>query len=423
MFFWAHILQNTSRFSASLRLVFLSFALLCGNAAISADEGVRPDVAKLLIKAQELHGQKQYAQALAHIAEVEKFAPSNALERFHTERMRAMVLLSNNEQAGAAQALEAALDSERGEAADRMAIMENLVLVLYRATAYEKSALWAERYLAQGGTNAGIANVQIQALYLSKQYPSAAKLLDKQVTETIKAKRAPTDVQLRMLASAYQQSKDDANYLKTAKIIARFYPKPEIWQELIYRVLARNDFPDALETDSNRLLRATKSPIKTAELMEQAQLTLKTGYAGEAFDILSGVDRKDASIPASELTRLDQMLAKVTRMRQEDEAGLGSLDARMDAAKDPNLLVNAALSLSFLGQHTRAIAMIDKALAKPTLRQAEIAKLRKVYVLVRADKREDALALLDAIAGTSPEAELAGLWRLFLQSSTEVAKQ
>ena len=220
-----------------------------------------------------------------------------------------------------------------------------------------------------------------------------------------------------MLASAYQQSKDDANYLKTAKIIARFYPKPEIWQELIYRVLARNDFPDALETDSNRLLRATKSPIKTAELMEQAQLTLKTGYAGEAFDILSGVDRKDASIPASELTRLDQMLAKVTRMRQEDEAGLGSLDARMDAAKDPNLLVNAALSLSFLGQHTRALAMIDKALAKPTLRQAEIAKLRKVYVLVRADKREDALALLDAITGTSPEAELAGLWRLFLQGS------
>ncbi len=401
----------------------LSLVLLCGGAAISADEAVRPDVAKLLIKAQELHGQKQYAQALGQIAEVEKFAPSNALERFHTERMRAMVLLSNNDQAGAAQALEAALASERGDAADRMAIMENLVLVHYRATAYEKSAVWAERYLAQGGTNAGIANVQIQALYLSKQYPSAATLLSKQVNETIAAKRAPTEVQMRMLASAYQQSKDDANYLKTVKIIARFYPKPEIWQELIYRVLARNDFPDALETDSNRLLRATKSPIKTAELMEQAQLTLKTGYAGEAFDILSAIDRKDPAIAATELARLDQMLGKVTRMRQEDEAGLASLDARMDAAKDPNLLVNAALSLSFLGQHARAVAMVDKALAKPALRQAEIAKLRKVYVLVRADKRDDALALLDTFTGASPEAELAGLWRLFLQSSAELAKQ
>jgi hypothetical protein len=416
-------LQNLSLIRAGLRLVFLSLALLCGDAAISADEAVRPDVGKLLVKAQELHGQKQYAQALVQIAEVDKISAINPLERFYTERMRAMVLISTDDQAGAAQALEAALASERGSEADRMAITENLVLMHYRATAYEKSAAWAERYLSQGGTNAGIANVQIQALYLAKQYPGAATLLDKQVTEAIAAKRVPTEVQLRMLASAYQQSKADANYLKTAKIIARYYPKPEIWQELIYRVLARNDFPDALETDSNRLLRATKSPIKTAELMEQAQLTLKTGYAGEAFDILSGMDRKDPSIPASELTRLDQMLAKVTRMRQEDEAGLGSLDARMDAAKDPNLLVNAALSLSFLGQHARAVAMVDKALAKPTLRQAEIAKLRKVYVLVRADKREDALALLDAITGTSPEAELAGLWRLFLQSSTEVAKQ
>jgi hypothetical protein len=55
--------------------------------------------------------------------------------------------------------------------------------------------------------------------------------------------------------------------------------------------------------------------------------------------------------------------------------------------------------------------------------KAEIAKLRKVYVLVRADKRDDALALLDTFTGTSPEAELAGLWRLFLQSGTELAKQ
>ena len=400
-----------------MRLVFLYFALLCGNAAVSADETVRPDVGKLLNKAQELHGVKEYAKALRQIAEVDKIGALNPLERFYTERMRAMVLISTDDQAGAAKTLEAALTSERGSDADRLVIFENLVLTHYRAKAYEKSAAWAQRYLAQGGTNAGIADVQIQALYLAKQYLSAAALLDKQVAATIEAKRAPTDVQLRMLASAHQQSKDDANYLKTAKVIARYYPKPEIWKELIYRVLARNDFPEALEPDSNRLLRATKSPIKTAELLEQAQLTLATGYAGEAFDILGAVDRQDSTAPASELTRLDQMLAKVSRLRQEDEAGLASLDARMDAAKEPHLLVNAALSLSYFGQHARAVAMVDKALGKPGLRQPEMAKLRKTYVLVRADQRAEALALLDSITGASPEAELAGLWRLFLQSS------
>lgn len=409
--------------NAGRRLLVFLLVLLSSLAVGAADESVRPEIAKLLIKAQELHGQKQQELALAQIAEVDKAGAINPLERFHTERMRAMVLLSNNDQAGAAQALEAALASERGDAADRMAIMENLVLVHYRAAAYDKSAAWAERYLTQGGSNAAIANVQIQALYLSKQYPSAANLLSKQVNATLAAQRLPTEVQLRMLASAYQQSKQDLDYLQTIKIIARYYPKPEIWQELIYRVLARNDFPDALETDSNRLLRATRSPLKTAELMEQAQLTLKTGYAGEAYDILSAIDRKDPAIAATELARLDQMLAKVTRMRQEDETGLPSLDARMDAAKDPNLLVNAALSLSFLGQHSRALAMADKALARPTLRQPEIAKLRKVYLLVRADRRDDALALLDSFTGASVEAELAGLWRLFLQSSTGTAKQ
>ena len=399
-----------------MRLVFLSFALLCGKAALSADETVRPEVGKLLIKAQELHGQKQYAQALGQIAEVDKINTGIPLERFHTERMRALVLMSTDDLVGATKALETALASERGDAADRMAITENLVLMHYRATNYEKSAAWAQRYIAQGGANAGIATVEAQALYLSKQYPSAAKLLDKQVAQAIAAKTAPTDVQLRMLASAYQLSKDDAAYLRALKIIARYYPKPEIWQELIYRVLARSDFPDALEPDSNRLLRATKSPMKTADLLEQAQLTLQTGYAGEAFDILAAVDRKDSATPVSELTRLDQMLTKVSRLRQEDEAGLASLDARMDVAKEPHLLVNAALSLSYFGQHARAVAMVDKALGKPGLRQPEMAKLRKAYVLVRADQRAEALALLDSMTGTSPEAELGGLWRLFLQS-------
>ena len=58
-----------------------------------------------------------------------------------------------------------------------------------------------------------------------------------------------------------------------------------------------------------------------------------------------------------------------------------------------------------------------KALAKPALRLPEIAKLRKAFILVRADKRDEALALLETFSGTSPEADLAGLWRLFLQSN------
>ena len=108
-------MQTSSLVSAVLRLVFLYFALLCGNAAVSADETVRPDVGKLLNKAQELHGVKEYAKALGQIAEVDKIGALNPLERFYTERMRAMVLISTDDQAGAAKTLEAALTSERGD--------------------------------------------------------------------------------------------------------------------------------------------------------------------------------------------------------------------------------------------------------------------------------------------------------------------
>ena len=378
-------------------------------------ESIRPEVLRPLIAAQELNNQKKHADALARIAELDSLAAANPLEVFTIERMRAVVMMASNDPGNAAKALEKALLTGRGPAADRLALIENLALIQYRQKDYNGAALWAGRYFELGGQLDGLRTAQTQALYLSGQFRSASELLQQRLADDLKAQRKPEEIQLRLLASSYQQLKDDRAYANTLRSIARYYPKPEVWLELCYRLMKRKDFPSYLEIDVNRLMRATGAQLDAEDLMEQAQLALRTGFTAEARDILVAAKALAKNAAPADALRLDEALAKVMRMQEEDKETLSDLDAQLAKAGDANPLVNVGLNLAINGQFERAIAALELAFNKGGLRQPEAARLRQAYVLSLAGQRDKAITALAAVSGESAEAELAQLWRLHLE--------
>ena len=378
-------------------------------------ESIRPEVLRPLIAAQELNNQKKHADALARIAELDSLAAANPLEVFTIERMRAVVMMASNDPGNAAKALEKALLTGRGPAADRLALIENLALIQYRQKDYNGAALWAGRYFELGGQLDGLRTAQTQALYLSGQFKSASELLQQRLADDLKAQRKPEEIQLRLLASSYQQLKDDRAYANTLRSIARYYPKPEVWLELCYRLMKRKDFPSYLEIDVNRLMRATGAQLDAEDLMEQAQLALRTGFTAEARDILGAAKALAKNAAPADALRLDEAVAKVMRMQEEDKETLSDLDAQLAKAGDANPLVNVGLNLAINGQFERAIAALELAFNKGGLRQPEAARLRQAYVLSLAGQRDKAITALAAVSGESAEAELAQLWRLHLE--------
>ena len=378
-------------------------------------ESIRPEVLRPLIAAQELNNQKKHADALARIAELDSLAAANPLEVFTIERMRAVVMMASNDPGNAAKALEKALLTGRGPAADRLALIENLALIQYRQKDYNGAALWAGRYFELGGQLDGLRTAQTQALYLSGQFKSASELLQQRLADDLKAQRKPEEIQLRLLASSYQQLKDDRAYANTLRSIARYYPKPEVWLELCYRLMKRKDFPSYLEIDVNRLMRATGAQLDAEDLMEQAQLALRTGFTAEARDILVAAKALAKNAAPADALRLDEALANVMRMQEEDKETLSDLDAQLAKAGDANPLVNVGLNLAINGQFERAIAALELAFNKGGLRQPEAARLRQAYVLSLAGQRDKAITALAAVSGESAEAELAQLWRLHLE--------
>lgn len=411
-----HLHQWASTLLAGL-LAFGCFGCF-GVAAQAQPETLRVEVIKPLQQAQELNKQNKNTEALARFAEVDALPAGNPLEVFTIERLRAVVHMAAGNSAAAAKAIEKALQTERGTVADRVALMENLVLIQYRAKQYADAALWAGRYLALGGQREQLRQVQGQALYLSGQFQPAVDILQPRLMAEIAAGRVPDEVDIRLLASAHQQTKNTAAYVSTLEILVRFYPKPEVWADLLFRVLQRKDFPAYLEIDLRRLMQQVGAANTFADALDHAQLAISAGYPAEARKVLESVKATAKPESPEEGSKLNAQLANATRLQQEDDKQLPQLEAQLAQARDGNPWVNTGLNLALAGQAARGATLIAQGIEKGGLRQADAARLRLAYAHVLAGQKDTARTVLQSLTGTTPEALLARLWLLHLPAKS-----
>lgn len=410
-------MTHLHQWASTLLAGLLAFGCF-GVAAQAQPETLRVEVIKPLQQAQELNKQNKNTEALARFAEVDALPAGNPLEVFTIERLRAVVHMAAGNSAAAAKAIEKALQTERGTVADRVALMENLVLIQYRAKQYADAALWAGRYLALGGQREQLRQVQGQALYLSGQFQPAVDILQPRLMAEIAAGRVPDEVDIRLLASAHQQTKNTAAYVSTLEILVRFYPKPEVWADLLFRVLQRKDFPAYLEIDLRRLMQQVGAANTFADALDHAQLAISAGYPAEARKVLESVKATAKPESPEEGSKLNAQLANATRLQQEDDKQLPQLEAQLAQARDGNPWVNTGLNLALAGQAARGATLIAQGIEKGGLRQADAARLRLAYAHVLAGQKDTARTVLQSLTGTTPEALLARLWLLHLPAKS-----
>ncbi len=410
-------MTHLHQWASTLLAGLLAFGCL-GAAAQAQPETLRAEVIKPLQQAQELNKQNKNTEALARFAEVDALPAGTPLEVFTIERLRAVVYMAAGNSAAAAKAIEKALQTERGTVADRLALMENLVLIQYRAKQYADAALWAGRYLALGGQREQLRQVQGQALYLSGQFQPAVDILQPRLMAEIAAGRVPDEVDIRLLASAHQQTKNTAAYADTLEILVRFYPKPEVWADLLFRVLQRKDFPAYLEIDLRRLMQQVGAANTFADALDHAQLALSAGYPAEARKVLESVKATAKPESSEEGSKLNAQLANATRLQQEDDKQLPQLEAQLAQARDGNPWVNTGLNLALAGQAARGATLIAQGIEKGGLRQADAARLRLAYAHILAGQKDTARTVLQSLTDATPEALLARLWLLHLPAKS-----
>jgi hypothetical protein len=422
----------TSR--ALLALTFaagLNGATLTAQAAKAADtpasaasqpaNAVSPGFATAFGQAQDLLKSGNGAGALAKLKELEAMPNLMPYEKYLILRVRGPAEYAINDLAAANRDFDALLADELLPASERLSILKANASVLYTSEQYPKATVAIQRYLDAGGDDAQLKELLPQTQYISKDYANAAKGFRAQVDSAYAAGRTPSEKTLRLLATSYNESKDEAGYTWTLDHLAVAYPKADYWDKEISTAAHTEKFSDRLYVDKYRLRQELLGKINDDDRLNYAAMAAHAGYPEEAKIVL---DNAYATKPftGADLADANKMRAEVNKAVASDHAQKAVNETSARAAKDGNALVSLGLLETVDGNPQQGAKMIEEGIAKGGVRNPEEAALHLGYAQIKAGRDADAVKTLQAIkGGPNGLVQIAHVWILYAQSRLQAA--
>jgi hypothetical protein len=384
------------------------------SAAKPADTA-RAQVGTPLVAAEALAKQGKFTEALEKVQEAERVADQTPYERYTVARMKSAIAMSAGQTALGFDATEAAIAAGYGSRDEQRELMASLVHAAYAAKDYTRSLRWADRYLKEGGTRTDIEPLRMQSQYLSGDYAGAAASLLVRVKADEAAGQVTKERDLQLLLNAQRKSGDDAGGVKTVERLAKNYPKPVYWAELINTV-DRKTLSDRLFIDLFRLMRATGNLTGGQEAVWYAQVSLQAGLAAEALAVLDEA-KAQGVLKAQDLKAAEPVRAKAARQAADDVANRKRDEAAARASKDGNALVIQGQGAVGEGRVAEGVAMIEQGFAKGGVRRPEENRLRLGEAQLMAGQRDAARKTFASVTGPEGLTELSRLWALLASAS------
>ena len=383
-----------------------------------AQEQVRAEVGKPLQAARDLIKSQKFKDALVKLKEVEAVPNRTAYENFLLEQMRASAAMQAGDLGQAAKSTQALIGSGRLPAADQGRYAAGLASLYYRERDYANAASWAQKAMAANPGDRTMRGLMIQSYYLAGDTAAASReaLADVQAAE--KAGQAPPEDRLQLLANIASKGSDRQAYIASLERLVAYYPKKEYWNDLLRRVEAKPGFNNRLMLDVYRLKRATKTLESGTDVFEMAQLALQERQAAEAKKILEDAFATGLLGKGTDAERQKRLLNLATQRADEAPQQLATAEAEAREQKDGDALVRIGLGYSGLGQHDKAIQLIQQGVA--LLQQDKAAKgkggrvdeanLHLGLAYLRAGQKAKANQAFKQVGGSDGAADLARLW-------------
>jgi hypothetical protein len=380
-------------------------------------ETARPEIAKPLQEAQQLAQGGKVKEALAKLAETDAVPNKTPYESFMIDRMRGPIAAAAGEDKTAIKSLEVLVASERVPVADKLAFMPYLATLYFRQKDYPNAVTWSTRYLNEGGNDPKIRTLQIQSYYLSNDFTHAAQELRADIEAGEKAGKAPTEDQLKLLASAVQKQNDKAGYVEVLEKYITYYPKKEYWADLLGRVFAKPGFSERLQLDGYRLKQATGLFGAARDYTDMAELAMRAGFPAEAKNTLDQGFQSGVLGSGADAARHKRLRDAAAKAMADDEKTMAQGEADAKKSKDGTGLVNLGYAYVTAGQADKGIGMMEQGIRNGGIKYPEEAKLHLAVAYAKTGKKAEALQTLKTIKGSDGVADLAHYWTLHLKQS------
>jgi len=383
-----------------------------GNAAY-AQEAMRPEIGKHVQAAGDLLKAKKYKEALAKLRETDSISGKSASENLTIERMRAAVASAAGDNDTAIHAYEAVIATGKLSAADQLNYVKALAGAYYKAGNYAKTVQAITRFYADGGNDPAMRPFLIQSLYMSGDYARTLKEVQNDLNAEEKSGRTPSETTLQLYANAALKQNDKAGYSNALEKLLAYYPKKELWTDLLNRLPGKPGYSERLALDLYRLKLAVGQLSKASEFMEMSQLSLQAGMPAEAIKIIDQGYKAGALGTGSEAERHKRLRDLANKTRDDSAKSLAANEAEAEQNKDGTNMVNLGFAYVSAGQADKGLALMEKGIAKDNLKHPEDAKLHLGVAYLQAGKRANAIKALKSVQGKDGTADIAHYWIIY----------
>jgi tetratricopeptide (TPR) repeat protein len=400
--------------------VAAAVALLAGSAtgawAAEAKNSVSKAAAKTLKAAQDASKGNNFSECVNKGKEVLNTPAVTPFDKYVANQLLAFCYAKQNNTEGAAQALEAQLDSGFMPAEQQNPTLKQLAVIAYNAKNFSKAADLGNRLIKAGAGDTDTYTVVGQALYQQGKFSEAGKLLADYVKSVESKGQQPKETTLVLMRGAYDRANNSAGATDALEKLVMYYPKKDYWKNLMYSVRRMPGMNDRQTLQVYRLMVANQTMEECSDYSEMAELAVSGGNPGEAQKVFEAALAANVCTEQREKDRITRLLESVKKSAAADMASLPKIEKEAATAKTGD--VDAALGNAYLsyGQNDKAIESFGKALAKGGLKNPADVQLTQGVAYVRAGNKSEALKAFRAVKSEDPiYSRLATLWSLHVQ--------
>ena len=396
--------------------VLTATLLAAGLVGAASGQSIRPEVGRPLQQASELLKAGKAREALAKAREADGMGGKNAAEQLMIDRMKGAAAQRAGDNATAIAAFESAMGSGRLSGGEQAQIAESIAYGYSQQKNWAKTTEWANRAKAAGGNSASLNQLIAFVQSQSGDYSTIFRDAQAGVSRDEQAGRKPGEDDLLRLADAAKRLNNNAAYSSALEKLVLYYPKKDYWSAHLAGLQRKPGFASRLSLDVMRLRLANGLITKTDDFMEMAQLALQAGLPVEAKSIVDKGYAAGALGTGDQAARHQRLRELVLKQQAETAAAIDKEAVEAAAMKDGNDLVKVGTVYASMGQHDKAVDLIEKGIAKGGLKRLDDARLRLGMALANAPKtRAKGLQMLRQVGGTDGTSDVAKLYAVVVQ--------
>jgi len=407
--------------SLALGAVVPAVTLLAPTAQAAEDKANKittKAVGVALKAAQEAMAKKQWDTALTEINKAGAVEKKTPFEAYQIDEFKGYVLFAQKKYGEALPVYERLLNSGMMPAEQVDERTKTVAQLYFQQKDYNKTVQWSKKFLEKHPNQEDVSILLGQAQYLLNDYKAAATTMTGVINNAEKAGRKPDENWIQIVMSSYfkMQPQDKDGIGNALKKLVRYYPKSEYWDNLldIYR---RKEGGDRMTLGYYRLMGDVGVLKDKSDYVEMAQLAMDAGVPGEAQDMVqkgmaAGVLKSEDK---TEQGRYDRLLAGAKKQADLDRGSLTQQATEAEKAGTGQVLVGLGQAYLSYGDYDKAIAALEKGIAKGGVTDADEAQISLGIAYLKKGQKEQAREAFKKAQGKWKD--LAELWTIRTQSA------